>query len=1069
MASSIQLLRSTNAQERPFSNNLLEGQPALNLNSTEPGLFFKATDGSLVKVGPAAITADGSPPNASATGSTGNTVGEMWLDKSIVPPVLKIYDGATWVDAGSGSGGGSNVSLLRWTRTAIGGETSLSGPDDSGQQLAYTPGLEQLYLNGVLLERGTDYVGTNGTSFSNLAALTAGDIIVALIYSPFSVVTIPDGSITNEKLADSTITSTKVNDISSSKLSYLRGETGAQQRAVKSKLDDIVSVLDFHLSTSTDHSDAIENATKTGKTVFFPSGTYYVTRTLDTNGYLNWVGEPGSIIDVSGVPDSSFYVFLQNRGGTVNGITIEMGGSDIGYEDGVSNTVISSAWDQFTCQDGSGSVVASSSGGSLTTSALGYSVTATKLLGSNFLTVTPASNFVGKFRIVSNFVQLPDPTGTDWFVAHADQYSQIVETSSYLIGYTFELYDSGGTFVRTWNPSTIRFVGGGGYSNVLAINSSLTGSGITQFKVRLTFSRPSSCEPAGSTKFFTDRFYIFKGVNSQSSSGSSVGTVFLINNNAGFNNPTAFDSCEFRNASRRGPAILNGGSSSPLPTSEKDLMNSPSVTNCRFINSSGIGAQKVNNLVYTNNFIDMRVKYSGTYSDSLGRSMNGEKFFHYSYRNRAVSGVHWNNSLFANNTLVGGHWCFEVTPNMFQVGSMKIPMRNVMLNNRVEGVDCAVSGVQALFEGNYFSCLQGWNTHGLEVAGDTTDCQVIGNKIVMGFSFGGNPLSCSFGPLSTKCEVISNYLKGKVGIRHLKFSNSLGKSGQLSASGNVIETFGVGILSFGGDCFITGNTLKRDRSVQFIEPQFPGSAISLEDRDLNNSGGSPVANAFISGNLIESSAGGAVTLGRPSSATAAMVRGVVTDNIIDIVGDTSQLLVRIPGASYPGMTVSGNTLVGLKPSAGYFTSGGSGNFVSRDNRDSAGNPVRLATSITEALDVSTSNPYTFNWFSQYGEGVWDVTLTFSVTVDGSISPTAGTYLATAMYRVLAQPAGPGSSVTTVIVSSLVALTTQAGTALGGASSSFLKTSNSGDMSVQISGTPGDTTGVSTEIYAVKIS
>jgi len=212
MASSIQLLRSTNAQERPFPNNLLEGQPALNLNSTEPGLFFKAADGSLVKVGPAAITADGSPPNASATGLTGNTVGEMWLDKSVAPPVLKIYDGASWIDAGSGSGGGSNVSLLRWTKTATGGETSLSGPDDSGQQLAYTPGLEQLYLNGVLLERGADYAGTNGTTFSSLAALTAGDVIVVLIYSPFSVAAIPDGSITTAKLADGAVTTAKLAD-----------------------------------------------------------------------------------------------------------------------------------------------------------------------------------------------------------------------------------------------------------------------------------------------------------------------------------------------------------------------------------------------------------------------------------------------------------------------------------------------------------------------------------------------------------------------------------------------------------------------------------------------------------------------------------------------------------------------------------------------------------------------------------------------------------------------------------------------------------------------------------------
>ena len=97
MASSIQLLRSTNAQERPFPGNLLEGQPAINLNSEEPGLFFKVTDGSMVKIGPVAITSDGSPPNNDPAGLAGNCVGELWLDKSLSPPRLKVFDGATWI------------------------------------------------------------------------------------------------------------------------------------------------------------------------------------------------------------------------------------------------------------------------------------------------------------------------------------------------------------------------------------------------------------------------------------------------------------------------------------------------------------------------------------------------------------------------------------------------------------------------------------------------------------------------------------------------------------------------------------------------------------------------------------------------------------------------------------------------------------------------------------------------------------------------------------------------------------------------------------------------------------
>lgn len=191
MASSIQLLRSTNPQERPFAGNLLEGQPAANLHSSEPGLFFKTTDGSVVKFGPAAITSDGSPPNSSPQGASGNSVGELWLDKSVDPAVLKVYDGSGWVDAGSGGGGGGGAgSFVRWIYTAIGGETSLSGTS-GGVLLDYTPGLEEVYVNGVLITRGTDYSAINGTSITNLAPLAAGDVITVLSMNPLQTVQLP--------------------------------------------------------------------------------------------------------------------------------------------------------------------------------------------------------------------------------------------------------------------------------------------------------------------------------------------------------------------------------------------------------------------------------------------------------------------------------------------------------------------------------------------------------------------------------------------------------------------------------------------------------------------------------------------------------------------------------------------------------------------------------------------------------------------------------------------------------------------------------------------------------------
>lgn len=77
-----------------------------------------------------------------------------------------------------------------------GGETSLSGYDNSSQALSYTPGQEQVYLNGILLVRGDDYTATNGTSITGLSALSASDFVQVNCYNNFSVATLPATSIT---------------------------------------------------------------------------------------------------------------------------------------------------------------------------------------------------------------------------------------------------------------------------------------------------------------------------------------------------------------------------------------------------------------------------------------------------------------------------------------------------------------------------------------------------------------------------------------------------------------------------------------------------------------------------------------------------------------------------------------------------------------------------------------------------------------------------------------------------------------------------------------------------------
>ena len=91
-------MRSSIANKRPAPATLLEGQAAVNLNATEPGLFFKLSSGVLTKIGPVAVSTGGAAPNSAPAGSSGNATGEEWLDAraAFSSPVLKVYDGGAW-------------------------------------------------------------------------------------------------------------------------------------------------------------------------------------------------------------------------------------------------------------------------------------------------------------------------------------------------------------------------------------------------------------------------------------------------------------------------------------------------------------------------------------------------------------------------------------------------------------------------------------------------------------------------------------------------------------------------------------------------------------------------------------------------------------------------------------------------------------------------------------------------------------------------------------------------------------------------------------------------------------
>jgi len=98
MSFTVQNIRSSTEDKRPNPSDLVDGQVAVNFQSSAPGLFFKTAEGSLIKAGPAYV----SPTAPVPVNYTTLSVGEMWLDTSSGENLLKMWNGTEWVDAQSG-------------------------------------------------------------------------------------------------------------------------------------------------------------------------------------------------------------------------------------------------------------------------------------------------------------------------------------------------------------------------------------------------------------------------------------------------------------------------------------------------------------------------------------------------------------------------------------------------------------------------------------------------------------------------------------------------------------------------------------------------------------------------------------------------------------------------------------------------------------------------------------------------------------------------------------------------------------------------------------------------------
>jgi hypothetical protein len=184
-------------------NLTLAGAPSSNLHAATK-LYVDDVAGSATaaaaSAAAAATTYDnfddrylGAKSSAPTLDNDGNALITGALYWNSVSNTMFAWTGSAW---GSIS---STADIFRFRYTASGGETSKSGTDDNGVTLSYLPGKEQVYLNGVLLVRTTDYTASNGTSITSLAALTAGDILEIITFTAFDLATAISNTIFDAK------------------------------------------------------------------------------------------------------------------------------------------------------------------------------------------------------------------------------------------------------------------------------------------------------------------------------------------------------------------------------------------------------------------------------------------------------------------------------------------------------------------------------------------------------------------------------------------------------------------------------------------------------------------------------------------------------------------------------------------------------------------------------------------------------------------------------------------------------------------------------------------------------
>ena len=131
------------------------------------------TGSEWVQIGDGGSSSEGgSSISVSASAPVSAVEGSAWFDNT--DGKFYVYDGSFWVE--SAPTDAAYASYNRWTKVLSGSASMITGLDDSGVTLAYTPGQESVYINGIFIDRDS-YTASSGSAISFDEIVFSGDVI----------------------------------------------------------------------------------------------------------------------------------------------------------------------------------------------------------------------------------------------------------------------------------------------------------------------------------------------------------------------------------------------------------------------------------------------------------------------------------------------------------------------------------------------------------------------------------------------------------------------------------------------------------------------------------------------------------------------------------------------------------------------------------------------------------------------------------------------------------------------------------------------------------------------------